>query len=416
MATTNYSIPTIEPTAKINIPVDVNAALNAIDGELAKKAPTNHASADTLYGVGSEGNYGHLKVTDSITAAGAASGIALSPKAIYDMGIIRNAAVVISDSYVAGNGPCPFFIPQMQEEFSEFNFIDYGDSGSGYRLGGVDGKTFLQQIQNAASSIESDHNISPNDVGYVLIIGGRNDAGGADSTGIPKWGDMYTACKKAFTAARTSFPNAKVCAFLLYDWKLPNGAIMTVQNAMKQAGMETGCYVATGSWSIGTGKMGTLYKGGTDIHPNETGAKLMGEYIMNAIITDNYDMMCGQTFSYWSEAFGNNTYVSLDSAGINIFAAGTKPTNTNVIVPIAACPPFLKSANNHETNWFADGSTFIGVDTPYGIPCINTANGAYAGILQLSQLGINTTMVPNGTSIAVFAKIPYTFNDKMSLG
>lgn len=82
MATANYNIPTLDPNGKIDIANDVNASLDSIDAamktesgrvdtELAKKAPTNHASSDTTYGVGSSTQYGHLKLTDDIDAGGA---------------------------------------------------------------------------------------------------------------------------------------------------------------------------------------------------------------------------------------------------------------------------------------------------------------------------------------------------------
>lgn len=82
MATANYNIPTLDPNGKIDIANDVNTSLEAIDTAmkteanrvdtgLAGKAPTNHASADTTYGVGSSTQYGHLKLTDDIDAGGA---------------------------------------------------------------------------------------------------------------------------------------------------------------------------------------------------------------------------------------------------------------------------------------------------------------------------------------------------------
>lgn len=57
--------------------------------ELAKKAPTSHASTATTYGIGTSSNYGHVKLSDSTSSTSAASaGIAASPKAVkaaYDL-------------------------------------------------------------------------------------------------------------------------------------------------------------------------------------------------------------------------------------------------------------------------------------------------------------------------------------------
>ena len=58
---------------------DINGLQTAVDG----KAPINHASTDNTYGQGSSTNFGHLKVTDSGSAA-ASSGTAASPKMVAD--------------------------------------------------------------------------------------------------------------------------------------------------------------------------------------------------------------------------------------------------------------------------------------------------------------------------------------------
>lgn len=54
--------------------------------ELAKKAPTGHASTTTTYGASSGSNYGHTKLSDNYTssAGAAASGIGASSEAVYN--------------------------------------------------------------------------------------------------------------------------------------------------------------------------------------------------------------------------------------------------------------------------------------------------------------------------------------------
>ena len=47
------------------------------------KAPTNHASTGTTYGVGTSSNYGHLKITDSVTSV--ATDTAASAKALKEV-------------------------------------------------------------------------------------------------------------------------------------------------------------------------------------------------------------------------------------------------------------------------------------------------------------------------------------------
>lgn len=65
---------------------DINGLQTAVD----KKAPINHASTANTYGQGSSTNFGHLKVTDSGSAA-ASSGTAASPKMVADQISALNA-------------------------------------------------------------------------------------------------------------------------------------------------------------------------------------------------------------------------------------------------------------------------------------------------------------------------------------
>lgn len=90
MATTNYHFTTIEGDKAIDLPNDINTPLNEIDAALKQVAdstggsvPTNHASTEPTYGIGSATLYGHVKVSDSGNAA-ASSGTAASPKYVSD--------------------------------------------------------------------------------------------------------------------------------------------------------------------------------------------------------------------------------------------------------------------------------------------------------------------------------------------
>lgn len=58
----------------------------AINSALAGKAPNAHASASTTYGVGTDSNYGHVRLTDATTSttSAASGGYAASPKAVSD--------------------------------------------------------------------------------------------------------------------------------------------------------------------------------------------------------------------------------------------------------------------------------------------------------------------------------------------
>ncbi|NYB73849.1 tail fiber protein [Sedimentibacter hydroxybenzoicus DSM 7310] len=64
----------------------VKGVTSAIQTQLNSKAPTNHASTGTSYGVGTAANYGHVKLSDATNnASGVSGGIAATPLAIKNV-------------------------------------------------------------------------------------------------------------------------------------------------------------------------------------------------------------------------------------------------------------------------------------------------------------------------------------------
>lgn len=62
---------------------NVTVALENLQGEINNKAPNNHASTATTYGVGNGSNYGHIKLSDSTSStSGVSGGIAATPAAV----------------------------------------------------------------------------------------------------------------------------------------------------------------------------------------------------------------------------------------------------------------------------------------------------------------------------------------------
>ena len=69
-------------------------AYSALNTAIGGKAPNNHASSATTYGVGSSSNYGHLKISDQYTSIlSACSGVAASQKAVADAYSALNTAI-----------------------------------------------------------------------------------------------------------------------------------------------------------------------------------------------------------------------------------------------------------------------------------------------------------------------------------
>ena len=87
----------VDNTSDIDKPIST-----AIQEALNDKAPTNHASSATTYGMGNASNYGHLKLSDSTTSTSSTgSGIAATPKAVKT--ISDTLSTEISDRQAADN-------------------------------------------------------------------------------------------------------------------------------------------------------------------------------------------------------------------------------------------------------------------------------------------------------------------------
>lgn len=76
-------------TSTIN---NLEASINEVQSAADSKAPQSHASTATTYGIGTDSEYGHVKLSDATDSASAASaGIAASPKAVKDAYDLANA-------------------------------------------------------------------------------------------------------------------------------------------------------------------------------------------------------------------------------------------------------------------------------------------------------------------------------------
>ena len=83
---------------------EINTSINNLS---SGKAPTNHASSETTYGTGSADNYGHVKLSASVTdTSGITSGIAATPSAVksaYDLANTANTTANAASAKAVSN-------------------------------------------------------------------------------------------------------------------------------------------------------------------------------------------------------------------------------------------------------------------------------------------------------------------------
>jgi len=128
--------------------------------ELAKKAPTNHASTATTYGVGTTANYGHVKLDNSTpltVGTSSADGVATGKAHIHNaLESVARASVTTADlAHINTNTRAHMILSQISGETSTTH-----DPGDGYMLTFMwdNSSSYDAQIHIPASDTSDGHN------------------------------------------------------------------------------------------------------------------------------------------------------------------------------------------------------------------------------------------------------------------
>ena len=122
--------------------------------------------------------------------------------------LTKTNVVVIGDSYMTGYQPTgtPLTesarIPQVMAAKLNADLHVFAANAAGYEKVGDGGKTFSSLVSDARTSLGS----SASSVTDVVIAGGRNDTG-----------DIQTTAQQVINSVLSTFANARVWVFFLYD-------------------------------------------------------------------------------------------------------------------------------------------------------------------------------------------------------
>lgn len=272
----------------------------------ATKAPVNHASEETIYGIGNGANYGHVKlaVDDTPATSGPNDGIAATPSMVKmlvdDLNSKMNTAlsskadknafafagkklITIGDSIMLGTGtnnPSTQSIHAQIASMLNMTVYNYAENNAGYTTNGTGTRkaNYLAQLTAA-------HTEHP-DADVIVISGGCNDAT-VDT-------DVYTAAVKAFKYARDNFPNAKIFAAPFQYGTCQNndtiangnnGRNLKVINSISRAALETNTRLINHCWEMMVGQSQLVPDG---IHPNAEGAKIQAAKIVMGMLGYDY--------------------------------------------------------------------------------------------------------------------------------
>lgn len=267
------------------------------------KAPNNHASEDTTYGIGNTVNYGHVKLADDTdSTSGANDGVAATPSMVnalvQDVQSKFNAQlatkadikefagkklVTIGDSIMCGTGTSDSSTQSVHAQIAamlDMTVYDYSENNAGFTTNGSGSRkaNYLKQLTAA-------HAEHP-DADVIVISGGCNDAT-VDT-------DVYTAAMTAFRYAHDNFPNAKVfTAPFQYGACQGNDTIangnsgrnIKVINNISRAALATNTCLINHCWEMMVGQSQLL---SDTIHPNAEGAKIQAAKIVMGMLGYDY--------------------------------------------------------------------------------------------------------------------------------
>lgn len=241
----------------------------------ATKAPVNHASEETIYGIGNAVNYGHVQLADT-GASDANAGAAASPKYVDDVkkeltsklgdyytkgeadGLFvaktaQNDSILacVGDSILAGwSNEHPTNIPAWDTYlgqalgFSTSNIYKQAIGGAGFDSGtkiADEVNTLKSAIKSAGKKLE--------DVSIVVLGAGINDVINKRSASAVKSG-----AELAVTNACNAFPNAEIHIFpMVMGWANLCGLMLELESAINDGAMNVNAsnkiVTHTGVWS-----------------------------------------------------------------------------------------------------------------------------------------------------------------------
>lgn len=269
----------------------------------ATKAPNDHASEDTTYGIGDTVKYGHVKLAeDTHSTSGANDGIAATPSMVHmltedvraklDAKIATKAdraefagktLLTIGDSIMYGTGTSDRATQSLHAQIAamlDMTVYDYSENNAGFTTNGSG--TRKANYLNQLTAAHAEHP----DADVIVISGGCNDAT-VDT-------NVYTAAVTAFKYAHDNFPNAKVYAApFQYGACQGNDTIangnsgrnLKVINNVSRAALATNTCLINHCWEMMVGQSQLLSDA---IHPNAEGAKIQAAKIVMGMLGYDY--------------------------------------------------------------------------------------------------------------------------------
>lgn len=178
-----------------------------------------------------------------------------------------NIIVTFGDSYATAENTKNWAYRLAQK--LGWTLHNYAVAGAGYLAPNA---TYMSEFNTAKADTSYNHS----DVSLVVIGGSRNTNDGY-------LGNLKTAAQELFQKVSAEYPNARIIAIpLLWDKTPVSGYWRYNAASIAEAAILTGVESIPWAWTWNLGRENAFK--GTDIHPNETGAGIIVNYIMRYML------------------------------------------------------------------------------------------------------------------------------------
>ena len=246
-----------------------NGRITQNTADIATKAPKNHASKDTTYGVGNAANYGHVRLAtkDTPATSDANAGIAVTPDTVNKFSTNKTKMIAFGDSY-----------GDESNEWADLLSKSLGLELDNYCMGGATWP-FDSKLTECISKYATK---DKNEIAFAIAYGGINTTVFAKLTAAPiidfikRFNDafpgipLYIAPLNNCDPLNTNYPNAysntmKSAPDVYKDLRISNGKFTLLEN----------------SWLYCTGA-NDLRKS-DKLHPNEKGSMAIANNMQSAM-------------------------------------------------------------------------------------------------------------------------------------
>lgn len=178
-----------------------------------------------------------------------------------------NIVVTFGDSYATAENNKNWTYRLAQK--LGWTLHNYAVAGAGYLAPNA---TYMSEFNTAKADTSYNHG----DVSLVVIGGSRNTNDGYS-------GNLKTAAQALFQKVNAEYPNARIIAIpLLWDKTPVSGYWRYNAASVDEAAILTGVESIPWAWTWNLGRENAFNS--TDIHPNETGAGIIVNYIMRYLL------------------------------------------------------------------------------------------------------------------------------------